>query len=164
MIMEEKEEYYSTNNVAGIIKGIAIFLAMLGVIGSIILGGKIDDLIVVIVGIFSSILSAYIGSWEIIVPSSISSSYLCSSISIWSFDFFIFSFVEREQSKKIEAGYVISQDVPENAEIVAGSTVTITVSTGIETSLVRFLLQILWLFFHLLSIQYLFLIMILGLD
>lgn len=58
MIMEEKEEYYSTNNVAGIIKGIAIFLAMLGVIGSIILGGKIDDLIVVIVGIFSSILSA----------------------------------------------------------------------------------------------------------
>ena len=44
--------------------------------------------------------------------------------------------VEREQSKKIEAGYVISQDVPENAEIVAGSTVTITVSTGIETSLV----------------------------
>lgn len=44
--------------------------------------------------------------------------------------------VEQEQSKKIEAGYVISQDVSENAEIVAGSTVTITVSTGIETSLV----------------------------
>lgn len=44
--------------------------------------------------------------------------------------------VEEEPSKKIEAGYVISQDVPENAEIGAGSTVTITVSTGIEKSLV----------------------------
>ena len=44
--------------------------------------------------------------------------------------------VEEEPSKKIEAGYVISQDVPENAEIGAGSTVTIKVSTGVEKSLV----------------------------
>ena len=44
--------------------------------------------------------------------------------------------VEEEPSKKIEAGYVISQDVPENAEIGAGSTVTIKVSTGIEKSIV----------------------------
>lgn len=41
-----------------------------------------------------------------------------------------------EPSKKIEAGYVISQDVPENTEVGAGSTVTVTVSTGVETSLV----------------------------
>lgn len=44
--------------------------------------------------------------------------------------------IEEEYSKKIEAGYVISQDVPENTEIGAGSTVTIKVSKGIETSVV----------------------------
>lgn len=44
--------------------------------------------------------------------------------------------IEEEPSKKIEAGYVISQDVPENTEVGAGSTVTIVVSTGVETSLV----------------------------
>ena len=44
--------------------------------------------------------------------------------------------VEEEPSKKIEAGYVISQDVPEDTEVGAGSTVTIKVSTGVETSLV----------------------------
>lgn len=44
--------------------------------------------------------------------------------------------IEEEPSKKIEAGYVISQDVPENSEVGAGSTVTITVSTGVEKSLV----------------------------
>ena len=43
---------------------------------------------------------------------------------------------EEEPSKKVEAGYVISQDVPEGTEVGAGSTVTIKVSTGIETSLV----------------------------
>ena len=44
--------------------------------------------------------------------------------------------IAEEPSKKIEAGYVISQDVPENTEVGAGSTVTITVSTGVEESLV----------------------------
>lgn len=44
--------------------------------------------------------------------------------------------VEEEYSKKIEAGYVISQDVPENTEVGAGSTVTIKVSKGVETSVV----------------------------
>jgi len=34
--MEEKEEYYSTNNVAGIIKIISIILAIIGVIGIIL--------------------------------------------------------------------------------------------------------------------------------
>ena len=41
--------------------------------------------------------------------------------------------VIEEASKKVEAGYVISQDVTANSEIGAGSTVKITVSTGIET-------------------------------
>ncbi len=44
--------------------------------------------------------------------------------------------IVEEPSKKIEAGYVISQDVPENTEVGAGSTVTITVSTGVEESIV----------------------------
>ena len=44
--------------------------------------------------------------------------------------------IEEEYSKKIEAGYVISQDIAENTEIEAGSTVTIKVSTGVETSIV----------------------------
>lgn len=34
--VEEKEEYYSTNNVAGIIKIISIILAIIGVIGIIL--------------------------------------------------------------------------------------------------------------------------------
>lgn len=44
--------------------------------------------------------------------------------------------IVEEPSKKIEAGYVISQDIAENTEVGAGSTVTITVSTGVEESLV----------------------------
>ena len=47
--------------------------------------------------------------------------------------------IVEEPSKKIEAGYVISQDVPENTEVGAGSTVTITVSTGVEESIVPYL-------------------------
>lgn len=43
---------------------------------------------------------------------------------------------EEEPNKKIEAGYVISQDVPADTEVGAGSTVVIKVSTGIETSIV----------------------------
>ncbi len=44
--------------------------------------------------------------------------------------------IVEEPSKKVEEGYVISQDVPENTEVGAGSSVTITVSTGVETSIV----------------------------
>ncbi len=44
--------------------------------------------------------------------------------------------IEEEYNKKIEAGYVISQDVPENTEVGAGSVVTIKVSKGVETSVV----------------------------
>ena len=44
--------------------------------------------------------------------------------------------VEEEPSKKIEAGYVISQDVTPDTEVGAGSTVTIKVSTGVEKSVV----------------------------
>ena len=43
---------------------------------------------------------------------------------------------EEEFNDKIEAGYVISQDVPENTEVGAGSTVTIKVSKGEEKSIV----------------------------
>ena len=42
--------------------------------------------------------------------------------------------VIEEPNKKVEAGYVISQDVTANSEVGAGSTVKITVSTGIETT------------------------------
>ena len=44
--------------------------------------------------------------------------------------------IEEEFSKKIEAGYVISQDVPENSEVGAGSTITLKISKGVETSIV----------------------------
>ena len=44
--------------------------------------------------------------------------------------------IEEEFSKKIESGYVISQDVPESTEVGAGSTVTIKISKGVETSVV----------------------------
>jgi serine/threonine-protein kinase len=44
--------------------------------------------------------------------------------------------VVEEASKKVEAGIVISQDVTANSEVGAGSTVTITVSTGVEMSTV----------------------------
>ena len=40
--------------------------------------------------------------------------------------------VKEEPNKKVEAGYVISQDVAANSEVGAGSTVKITVSTGAE--------------------------------
>lgn len=48
--------------------------------------------------------------------------------------------IEEEPSKKIEAGYVISQDVAENTEVGAGSKVVVKVSTGVETSVVPNLL------------------------
>ena len=44
--------------------------------------------------------------------------------------------VNEEFNDKVEAGYVISQDVDPETEVGAGSTVTITVSKGIETSTV----------------------------
>ncbi len=44
--------------------------------------------------------------------------------------------VVEEYSKKVEEGYVISQDVDPDSEVGAGSTVTITVSKGIEESTV----------------------------
>lgn len=40
--------------------------------------------------------------------------------------------VKEEYSQKLQAGYVISQDIAENTKIKAGETVTITVSKGIE--------------------------------
>ena len=44
--------------------------------------------------------------------------------------------VNEEFDSKVEAGYVISQDVDPETEVGAGSTVTITVSKGVETSTV----------------------------
>jgi len=41
--------------------------------------------------------------------------------------------IKEEPNKKVEAGYVISQDVTANSEVGAGSTVKITISTGVET-------------------------------
>ena len=40
--------------------------------------------------------------------------------------------IEEEENKKVEAGYVIKQDVAANTEVNAGSTVILTVSKGIE--------------------------------
>lgn len=41
--MNENEEYYTTNNVAGIVKGLSIFLGILGIIGSIVLGSELKQ-------------------------------------------------------------------------------------------------------------------------
>ena len=41
--------------------------------------------------------------------------------------------IKEEPNKKVEAGYVINQDVTANSEVGAGSTVKITISTGVET-------------------------------
>lgn len=53
--MEEK--YYSTNNVAGIIKGLAVFISVIGIIGSIIVGLSSGNIIIAVVGSVVSILS-----------------------------------------------------------------------------------------------------------
>ncbi|MEI3429555.1 MAG: hypothetical protein V8R72_00235 [Clostridia bacterium] len=55
--MEEKEEYYTTNNVAGIIKGLAVFIAVVGIIASIIIGLSSGNIIVAVIGSVVSILS-----------------------------------------------------------------------------------------------------------
>lgn len=55
--MEEKEEYYSTNNVASLIKGLATFIAVIGVIASIILGFTMENFFIALIGSIISILS-----------------------------------------------------------------------------------------------------------
>lgn len=52
-----EQEYYTTNNVAGIIKGLAIFIAVIGIIGSIIAGMGTGNIIIAIVGSVVSVLS-----------------------------------------------------------------------------------------------------------
>lgn len=55
--MVEKEEYYTTNNVASIIKGLAIFIAIIGIIASIIMGFAMSELIIILIGSVASVLS-----------------------------------------------------------------------------------------------------------
>lgn len=55
--MEEKEEYYTTNTVAGFIKGLATLIAVVGIISSIIAGLSSKNIIIAVVGSIISILS-----------------------------------------------------------------------------------------------------------
>ncbi len=55
--MEEKEEYYTTNNVASIIKGLAVSIAVIGIIASIILGISMENFFIALLGSIISILS-----------------------------------------------------------------------------------------------------------
>lgn len=55
--MEEKEEYYTTNNVAGIIKGLAVFIAIIGIIASIIVALISENIIIALCGSIGSVLS-----------------------------------------------------------------------------------------------------------
>mgnify|MGYP004557048853 FL=1 len=52
-----EEEYYSTNNVASLIKGLATFIAVIGVIASIILGFTMENFFIALIGSIISILS-----------------------------------------------------------------------------------------------------------
>lgn len=52
-----EEEYYSTNNVASLIKGLATFIAVIGVIASIVLGFTMENFFIALIGSIISILS-----------------------------------------------------------------------------------------------------------
>lgn len=52
-----EEEYYSTNNVASLIKGLANFIAVIGVIASIVLGFTMENFFIALIGSIISILS-----------------------------------------------------------------------------------------------------------
>ncbi len=58
--MEEKEEYYTTNNVASFIKGLAILIAVIGIIASLIAWGTSGNIIIGIVGCSISVLSVLV--------------------------------------------------------------------------------------------------------
>lgn len=51
------EEYYTTNNVAGTIKGLAVISAILGIIASIIIGFSIDSFVTGLIGCVIAVLS-----------------------------------------------------------------------------------------------------------
>lgn len=53
----EDEEYYTTNNVASIIKGLAVSIAVIGIIASIILGISMENFFIALLGSIISILS-----------------------------------------------------------------------------------------------------------
>lgn len=55
--MEEKEEYYTTNTVASFIKGLAVFIAVIGIIASIIIGLSSKNIMITVIGCIVSILS-----------------------------------------------------------------------------------------------------------
>lgn len=55
--MEEKEEYYSTNNISGIIKGLAVLIAVLGIIASVIAGFNTSEFEITILGCVGSVLA-----------------------------------------------------------------------------------------------------------
>lgn len=53
----ENEEYYTTNNVAGVIKGLAVFIAIIGIISSIIGGIIAENFLIALIGSIVSVLS-----------------------------------------------------------------------------------------------------------
>lgn len=55
--MEEKEEYYTTNNVSKMIKTLAVIIAIIEIIGSFVLGANTDEFIFTVIGLIGSILS-----------------------------------------------------------------------------------------------------------
>lgn len=54
---QKKEEYYTSNNVAGAIKGLAVTIAVIGIIASVIIGLDSENIIIAIVGSIISVLS-----------------------------------------------------------------------------------------------------------
>ena len=53
----ENEDYYTTNNVAGVIKGLAVFIAIIGIISSIIGAIIAENILIAIIGGVVSVLS-----------------------------------------------------------------------------------------------------------
>ena len=58
--MEEKEEYYSTNNVAGVNRGLSVLIFIIGVGASIFGGLAGGDIIISVIGAVVSILATLI--------------------------------------------------------------------------------------------------------
>jgi len=55
--MEENEEYYSTNNIASILKILAVIIAVIGIIGSIIAGINTSEFEITLFGCVGSVLA-----------------------------------------------------------------------------------------------------------
>lgn len=55
--MEEKEEYYTTNNISSILKILAVLIAVIGIIASIIVGVNTSEFEITLFGCIISVLA-----------------------------------------------------------------------------------------------------------